>query len=295
MPDVLTWRDGAYRDDVTPDHTPDPDDAPAVGLDLDDLAAPAEPPLRSIPRLAAEKATSTDSSRFKRLFDALATQDAQTLILRIETATDPLLLWEIHRELDRRDIEPCLRWPSNTSNAQMRHVIVMADLLWFATRHPDHEPAFKNWQRLFKLTPGTDQWLDKAFFLYLNLPQDNLSRIATKALALSPAHRQELMSFPTATMANRQRPQLEPDRFAEIQAAIHKAARANKYKSKTCKTDALVYRRARLWRVFVLLDSSPEATAKAWSRLTGEALSRQTVSKQIAIVKTALKKPRVLR
>lgn len=288
----MMWRDGACLDDTAPGHTPSVD---LEDIDLDDLAAPAESPICSISRLAAEKATSIDSSRFQRLFDALATQDTQTLILRIESASDPLLLWEIHRELDGRGIEPCLRWPQNNSSAQMRLVTVMADLYWFTTRHPDHTPAFVNWQGLFKLPPGSDAWLDKAFYLWRNMPKDNLSRYGAKALALPPAHRQVLMMFPTATMVNRQRRQLEADRFAEIRATIYSAAEANKYKSRTCKTEALANHRARLWRVFVLLDSSPEATAKAWGRLTGETLIRQTVSKQIAIVKTALKKPRVLR
>lgn len=291
MPDALPWRRllGDCLDDTAPDS--ELVSGEEAGIDLDDLAAPPEPAVRSIPYLAASKAVTADSSRVKRLVDALATQDTQTLILRIGLATDPLTLWELHRELDRREIEPCLRWPYNSGDAQMRFVTVMADLLWFTTRHANHAPAFKNWQRLFKLTPGSDQWLDTAFYLWRYLPQDNLSRGASRALALSPAHRQALMMFPTAPMV-KQRRQLEPDRFAEIRVTLQSAALANKYRPKDSKTDDLANHRARLWRVYVLLGRRPEATAQAWALMTGETRSRQAISKQIATVKTALKKQR---
>lgn len=292
MPDALPWRSGVCRHDTAPDVAPDPD----IEIDLDDLTGPSDPPIKSIPRLAAEMATSADSSRFKRISDELANWDTQSLVTRIHTADDPLRVWTIHRELDRRGIEPCLRWPANTDTPQMRHITVMADLLWLATRHPDHEPAFRNWQRLFKDKPGSDTWLDRGFYLCTDsLQQNNLSRSGARALALSPAHRQLMMMFPTATMANRQRPQLEPDRFEDAVITIHSAAQANKFKPRACNPEALAHRRALLWRVFVLLDSSPDATAKAWSRLTGETVSRQSVSKQIAIVTAALKKQRALR
>lgn len=298
MPDALPWRLGACLDDTAPDHTPapDPDDAGSAGLDLDALAPPAERPAHSIPHLRSLKRPGGDLDSLNRVIEAMPASDTQTLITRIGTTDDPLKLWALHCELDRRDIEPCLRWPGNTSTAQMRYITVMADLFWFVTRYPDHEPSFKNWQRLFKETPGSEAWLDRAFYLCrFSLQQDNLSRCGSKALALSPAHRQQMMMFPTSTMANRQRHQLEQDRFAEAVTTIYSAAQANKFKPRACNTEVLAHRRARLWRVFVLLNSSPEATAKAWSRLTGEAWSRQSVSKQIAIVKTALKKPRVSR
>lgn len=286
-PEPLTWRDGAYLDDL---------EAPTVeathDVDLDAICGPDGPSCHSLPHLikeTAENSTSADLSRFKSRVLALANNSTQTLILRIATATDPQMLWEIHLELDKRDIQPCLRWPANRDNEQMTLVTFMADLLWFTKRNPDHLAAFKGWKRLFDLTPGTPAWQTTVYFLFKYTDKANLSRAMQRPLALTQTHCQQLMLCPTAAMF-RKRQQLEPARFEDHRQILASAARANRFKPTGQNTDKVANDRLTVWRVFLLSGDSPTVAAKNWKLLTGEPITRQAITKQIAAIKTTLKK-----
>ncbi|CAM3317875.1 hypothetical protein POHY109586_01320 [Polaromonas hydrogenivorans] len=285
--DALTRKDEACTDepDKSLDHELPPD------VDLDDLGVD-EGPMHSIPHLVAEKRTSTDLARLRAKIKALADQNTQTLIVKIETQADPLILWELHLELDRRGIPPAQRWPVNScGTAQSRFITVLADLHWLVTRYSSHAPPsmFRNWLGLFKLAPGSDAWLTKAYFLYKNLSQTNLARSGTRAMALTPRQRQNLMAFPTAAMWKR-RQQLETDKHVETHQALYSEAMANPYRARAFNPEHAANRRATLWRVFVLSDFSPTETTRNWKLVTGESVTRQAITKQITTIKTALKK-----
>ena len=76
----------------------------------------------SIARLEGKKRVSNGLDAFNRVVQAIPLQDTATLIARIESASDALVLWAIHLELDRRDIPPALRWPGNTDTPTMHFV-----------------------------------------------------------------------------------------------------------------------------------------------------------------------------
>lgn len=281
--DAMSWRDGAFSDDtVRPPVLELPSD-----IDLDDLVGGIEP-VHSIARLTAEKGTSTDLARFTRVVNAMPDQDTRHLIVRIATTQDPLTVWELHQELDRRGIPPALRWPANNDSPQMKLVTALADLAWFGKRNPGHEPLFKEWKRLFKLQTGCEAWLDKAYWLLMNMADSNLARQGTKALALDDAHRQELMMFPSSKMAIVRRA-LQPTKFAETRVILHSHAEAHQDKDSKYKPADAAERRAQLWRVSALSGHSPTATAKNWKLLTGEVMTRRMIPRRLDAIKAALK------
>jgi hypothetical protein len=287
--DPLTWRDGACLEEKgkPPTSAPLPPD-----VDLDDLGA-GSAQVHSIARLTLEKGTGDDLTRFQAKVNALAGQETQILILRLETQTDPLVLWELHRELDRRGIPPAQRWPANRDTLQAEFIAVLADLFWLATRYPDQalQPVFKNWLPLFKLPPDSEAWQTKAYFFYRNLSTTNRARHATKALALTKGQRQQLLMFPTAPMLEKRRRYLGQDRAGAIRQALHSEAVANPYKAKASDPEKDAGGRETLWRVFVLSGYNPTETTRVYQLITGsDGMTRQGISKRIATIKKALKK-----
>ena len=132
---------------------------------------------------------------------ALPINNTQTLILRLATTDDPLKLWALDLDLNKRVIAPTLRWPANLNTLQAQFITIVSDLHWLATQYPDHQPLFKAWRQLFKLTPDSDEWHSKAFWILKSMESSNLSRQGAKGLALGVNHRKELMMFQTPSMA----------------------------------------------------------------------------------------------
>jgi hypothetical protein len=85
--------------------------------------------IKSVPQLLIERWSNAAAWAF---FQAAATdipqQQTVTLVARIVTATDPLLLWLIHEELDRREVPPAFRWPMNQESAQTEFITWLADI-----------------------------------------------------------------------------------------------------------------------------------------------------------------------
>lgn len=242
----------------------------------------------SIARLTAQKSASGDLERFNGKVLALPTTTTQNLILRIETTADPLVLWALHGELDTRNVPPCVRWPANTSTPQAEFITWLADLLWFAKRNPDHQPKYKGWQRLFKDTPNSPGWLERAYWLYDYTARRSVAHITSKGLALSDAQRQDLMTLPTAAMVKARR-ELYPDRAASVQRALMSHALAHPDKWSKYAPETAAHRRAGLWRVHILTGHHATATAQTWQLLTGTPTTRQAISKQLAITDEVLR------
>lgn len=261
-----TWREMTSVDEEAP--IPDGSADVHEEIDLDDLGVHEEP-VDSVTRLVAEKRASADSAGFESKVDALLGYETGHLVLRIHTCPDALMLWEIHKELDRRGLPPALRWPANNDSVQMKFVTTLADIYWVAVHTTDHVPLFKGWRQLFKLTPGSDPWLDKAYWLLMNMKGSNLSRHGTKALALDDNQRLELMMFPSTKMATA-RKELSPKRFQEIRDNLLSDAVANQDKAGWRKPDELANHRAQLLRVSVLSGHSPTVTSKNWELLMGK-------------------------
>jgi hypothetical protein len=241
--------------------------------------------VHSIARLTAEKGSGADLARFNRAVAGMLTQDTQTLILRIATTADPLVLWELHQELDRRGIPPAQRWPANQEDTpQAEFITLMADLLWTTKRNPGHTPAYRGWRGLFSHSSGSPDWCATAYRQYLFVSaRYSVSHWCARGLALTEPQRLELMVLQTSPMQTDRR-QLASDKFAEFRAKLLAHAMQHQDRSGKHTPEAIAERRARLWRTFVLSGRNQTTTVKNWHLLTGEALTRQAIAKQLVIV-----------
>lgn len=284
-PDKLHWRDGAYHEDIGSPILP----AEALAsIDMDALAPHAEA-VHSIARLIADKRAGSDLDRFKKAVLTLRSTDTQTLILRIATTSDALLFWAIHVTLDKRDIQPCLRWPKNDSTPQMEFITWLADVHWFAKRNPGHTPLFRSWQRLLLEDANTPAWRERGYRIFVGMyGHQNLSAYGSRGLALTSAQRQPMMMFASSRMATA-RLQLQPARFALLREILYSAAVTRPDKSRLHSPESIAGRRAGLWRVSILSGHSPAATLQNWKLLTGESVTRQVISRRLTAIKTALK------
>lgn len=238
----------------------------------------------SLPALRAAREANTASWRaFQESTEALAAYSTAALIARIETTADPLMLWEIHQELDRREIPPAFRYPKNHDNGQMRFVTWLADLHWH-TRRVRNAPRFRAWRRLF--APVGESWHESAknVFEYGWRRHQNASYYA-KGLALTDEHRQDLMTIKTSKQIARQR-QLkhsEEMRRAISSHAIENAGRLSKER----RPEQTARDRYLIWKTYMLADRSPTITARMFEAIYGESMTRQKVQKQIAAVTQA--------
>lgn len=219
---------------------------------------------------------------------AMMGQETQTLIVRIETTSDPLMLWAIHCQLDNLNIAPAQRWPANTSSDQMLFVNWCADLAWFLKRNPAHVPRFKSWRRLTQHQLFSPQWLEAAYWKFESMHGRSLAHITSKALGLSDDHRQDLMTVPTRAMVAVRR-EIEPTRFTTIQTHLLSHALEHPDRSGKHKPADVARRRLLLFRVYALSGKHAPTTAKHWSALTGETITRQAVDKQLSLVFRALR------
>lgn len=265
------------------------------------LDAPAGPPglaihvepfgsdIRSISQLIAERSHGGDLTRLAATVRALPTCDTQTLVLRLATTSDPLALWALHLELARRDIPPAQRWPANTETPQTEFVTFVADLHWLSTRYPGHAPAFRGWRGVFTHPPASPAWHATVHRQYLFVQSRySVSHWCAQGLTLTEAQRQDLMMLPTAAMQADRR-QLQPERFAALRERLLSHAVAHPDRSGRHAPEAIANRRARLWRAFVLAGRDYTATTRHWRNLTGEALTRQAISKQLNAVADVLR------
>lgn len=298
LSDALPWREGGYLATTgkPPFHGPSLTDDDDIAFD-DTTTRRSTPDtglkdVHSIPRLTAQKKTGGDSSRFKKAILALPGTDTQTLILRIATTTDALTLWALHATLDKREIAPCLRWPQNDSTPQMEFITWAADLLWFCKRNPDHHAKSKGYQRLLAEKPAAPAWHEKAYWMFANLHgRRSLAHVAAVSLALTDTQRQALMTLPTKAMAT-DRLEFSPDRRGVTRERIYSHAMQHPDKSGTYQPEAVANRRAKLWRVYVLTGRSKTDTAKHWQLLTGEAITRQAITKQLTTTEKILWEPK---
>jgi hypothetical protein len=272
-------------------------------LELDDLDLPEPWPnnprktapkphftgIDSFARLVEKKHASGDLVRFKALARELLTQDIQTLIVRIANTTDPLMLWAIHLQLEKRNIAPVQRWPGRTDAIQMLFVSWCADIAWFAKRNPAYTPHFKSWRRLFELKPCGPQWLEVAYWLFVSMRSRSLAHITARALALFDYQRLDLLTVPTMAMVAARR-QLAPAKLESIKTRLLSYALAHRDKSGQHTPDDIANRRAALYRVHLLSSNHAPTTAINWQALTGQVMTRQTVSGHLNTVADILRR-----
>jgi len=251
------------------------------GADLGDA-----PPVLSIPELTQKKRTSGDVNRFKTQVLALNESDSRTLIVRIATTADPLLLWAIHLTLSTRGIPPSQRWPGNVSTEQHKFITWLADIHWFHARNPDHVPKYRSWRRFMLNEPGSNTWHKSARFAYDPL-RHTLSYGSALALALTPAQRLDSITLATDA-TNRDRQSLHPKAFETVRQTLSLHAYCHRDPSGRRTPEECANRRAATWRAYLLTGRNKAETVRVWHLLSGEQLSRQAMSMLLKKIAVAL-------
>lgn len=243
--------------------------------------------IRSPPQLLTERKKSTAAwSRFELAATQIPRQETSTLVARIETTADPLLLWLIHEELDRRDVPPGFRWPENQGSAQLEYFTWLADILWFTRRKPSHRPAYKNWHRWFAAV--TDAWHASTLRAYSSaFKRGSGAAYFAKGLALNERDRQELMTMKTLGQIARLR---ALRKFGpEYRRAILDHATAKPDLSGVKTPEEVARRRYVMWKLYVLADESSTSAARQYHKFCGETVARQNLRKQVELAQQAWK------
>lgn len=229
--------------------------------------------------------TASDRAARIRAVGSIKNANAQTLVLRIATAPDPVVLWALHLRLDRLGVPPCQRWPANTDSAQNEFITLLADLLWLHRRLPnDHKAKFRGWQALLNRAPQSPEWHGHALRQYLFVSaRSGIAHWVAEGLALTDAQRADTMMLPTATMRAARR-RLQPAALAETERKLLDHATAHPDRAGQHQPHAIAARRLLLWRCWVLACELPGRAASHWALLTGEVLSRQRVTAIVAEV-----------
>lgn len=250
-------------------------------------AALLEADVRSVPALMGAKRSAADALRFRTLVCELSNWSTVDLLPRLETTGDPLMLWALHLELERRGIPPCLRIPGHSLGPQGDYITLVADLLWFQKRHPAHEAVFRGWRDVLRSEPCTSDWHCHVYRQFLFTYPRGLSFLTAKGLGMTLMQRQQLLSVPTSRMC-KARATVEGTAFANLVERLYQHAMAHPDLAGKHSPRAVALRRARLYRCHIMSSGSPTLTAECWQRLTGERLSRQAVAAHVkAVVRAA--------
>ncbi|MGJ9419416.1 hypothetical protein ACHAC9_16895 [Massilia sp. CMS3.1] len=238
----------------------------------------------SIPFLkGAREAQKALWATFQDLVKALPDYNTSTLIVRIETTTDPLMLWEIHQELERRGIPPIFRFTRNDDSGQMRFVTWLADLYWHTRRIDAPEKVYRSWKRLFG--HADDSWHEKARIVFEHgWGRGALATYCTKGLCLTDNDRLDLMTIKTTRQLARQRQLKQSD---EMRFAIASYATQHPDKTGKRRPNEITRDRCMIWKTYLLADQRDTLTAQMVTAIYGEKMTRLKVQQQIAAVKKA--------
>lgn len=197
------------------------------------------------------------------------------------------MLWRLHLALDQRGVQPCLRWPENVKSEQHVFVTLLADLFWFSSRHRALAPAHRGWRGLWSHAPASNGWHAAAHRQYLFVrSRYSLSHWCSKGLALTVAQRADLMTMPTTKMEADRR-MLKGEPFTSICQALLDDAVAHPDRSGARTAERIANRRAQLWQVYVLSGRNVTEATRRWAVLTGEAMSRQSLCRQLDAMERA--------
>lgn len=222
----------------------------------------------------------------------LATEPTASLCARLETATAPAMLWEIHQELARRGIPPILRGPRHCHGLQGDFLDFAADLQWlshFEGCKPRHRLA----QGIFKTTPDTPEWWQLVARQYA-IEGTRSTRGLSIAFNLDATQRRHLRTIQSAD-TRRLFDDLHGDHFGQLLDALRSEAVAKPDKSKPRdqqEPHKTASRRARIYRTHQLMAGTLRDTARTWEALTGETLSAQAIRHQVGLVAPTFKQLR---
>lgn len=209
---------------------------------------------------------------------ALASETAASLCTRMETTTDPAMMWAIHQELHRRGIPPILRGPRHQLGTQGDFLDFAADLRWLAlveTIEPRHRLA----RAIFETIPDTPGWWALVKRQY-GITGTRNTRGWSIAFGLDATQRRHLRTIQSAD-TRRLFDDLHGDHFGQLFETLRIEAAAKPDKAGKRTPTEIAARRARLFRTHQLVAGSIRETARAWQALSGETPSLDTIQRHV--------------
>lgn len=225
--------------------------------------------------------------QIKTLPERLTTTKIPELLVWFQTQTNPLALWFIHMELDRRNIPPCLRTVEphavyHDETRQNRCITWLADMHWLAQRYPKHATQYTRWRHLFLYEPDSEKWHGLATSIFMNAHGQHKGHYFSQGLALTDKMRQPLAEMTTQRMRDDRRILAGIGRHRE---ALLQHAQAHRDRAGKITPAELTQKRTELLRLYLLAGRS-KATAAAWYNLVhdGATMTRQAVANNIDTV-----------
>jgi len=216
--------------------------------------------------------------------ESIPSYETRSLNLRLQTDSRPLARWEVHRELDKRNVPPCFRNEHGYEGSErLEFELFLADLHWVATRHPAHRTASSRCRQLFRLESiDSDRWHDQALFVYRYMRGDSI-RLA-KALGLTAGQRQQCRSMPTSAMrADRRILERGDTLFSQmVDYALDHPDKAGK-----AKPDHIAERRMQVLKVYLLSGRNKAETVRLLGSLYGRDVNRTTLGKHLEAIELA--------
>jgi len=222
---------------------------------------------------------------YKVAIVGLRGEPTPAILGRGSRTTDPLMLWILHVEMQRRGVPPCLRWQAPEDTRQQMFITFIADVLWLARGHPDHVTDHERWRKLFGYPTASEKWQRLARWLFVS---GRCAQAGThyysKGLGLSDSQRQPLMMLLSNKMRGDRRLLNALPTYRE---ALHRHALMHRDKSGKVAPSKIAERRAELLRLFILAGRRPTLAADFHLRLWGIRISRQALTRQITTIEIA--------
>lgn len=253
------------------------------------LVAPDFPLVKGIPQLAQECRARDDAGRFGQWVRRLECEPTALLLIMLTTQADPLRLWALHLQLERRSVPPCLRWPPRVDCEQFEYLSALADLRWICSRLPSRKPKFRGWRGVFTHRAGSPAWHAVAHrqFNWITCRGYSLAHHWSKGLGLEDAERRDLLMLPTTAMAAERR-QLIGMGASAMHERLLSDAIAHPDKSGQRSAADVAGRRATIWRTYVLSGRAKTLTVERLALICDIRMSRQALNKQLEAIQRAL-------
>jgi len=165
----------------------------------------------------------------------------------------------------------------------MRFITWLADLYWHTRRTKAPGKVYRSWKRLFDA--ADDSWHEKARIVVEHgWGRGALATYCTKGLCLTDADRLDLMTIKTTRQLARQRQLRHPEgmRFAIASYAAQHPDKFGKRSAADITRDRFL-----IWKTYLLADQRDTLTARMFTAIYGQPMTRLKVQQQMAAVHRA--------
>lgn len=222
------------------------------------------------------------SERLAEFRASLQKMDVRHLLARLGTTGLPVLVWELHLELDRRDIPPCARYPARDETPALEYVTWLADLFWLAKRNPLHETAYQSWTGLFSYALDSKQWHKLALWRYIG---GKKSTYYIRGIGLTDVQRRRLL-FLQSEKSKPARRLLR--KMGEYVADILADANRHPDKSGVKTPKQVATDRAQILKCYLMAGGTTSLATELLAQIFDRTISRPFFIRQMAKIKDVI-------